>query len=74
MSKDSSARYYQKNKWKIQKSFRERYQNLTEEEKTKKREYVRERYKNLSEDEKQRLVGYRKRYHEMWKNNCKVSQ
>ena len=29
MSKDSSARYYQKNKEKIQKKFHERYQNIS---------------------------------------------
>ena len=40
---------------------RERYQNLTNEEKTKKQKYGRERYKNLSENEKQKLVEYRKR-------------
>ena len=40
---------------------RERYQNLTNEEKTKKQEYGRERYKNLSENEKQKLSEYRKR-------------
>ena len=38
MSKDSCARYYKKNKEKIQKKSRERYQNLTEEEQ-KKQEY-----------------------------------
>ena len=35
MSKDSSARYSQKNKEKIKKKSRERHQNLSEEEKTK---------------------------------------
>ena len=40
---------------------RERYQNLTEEEKNKKREYGHKHYKNLSEDEKQKLVEYRKK-------------
>ena len=48
ISKDSSTRYFQKNKEKIQKKkFRERYQNLTEEEKNRKQEYSAERYKNL---------------------------
>ena len=40
------------------KKARERYQNLSKEE--KKRQYGRERYKNLSEDEKEKLVEYRK--------------
>ena len=38
------------------KKSRERYQNLTEEEKNKKRKYGRERYKDHSKTEKQRLV------------------
>ena len=63
-----SARYYQKNKEKIQKKFCEREQSLTEEENNKNREYGHERYKNLSEDEKQRLVEYRKRYYKIGKN------
>ena len=36
MSRDSSVTYYQKNKEKIQKKFRERYQNLFEDEKHEK--------------------------------------
>ena len=35
--------YYQKNKEKLRKEARERYQNLSEEEKDKKRQYARER-------------------------------
>ena len=35
--------YYQKNKEKLRKEARERYQNLSEEEKDKKRHYARER-------------------------------
>ena len=58
MSKISSAKYYQENKERVQKEARERYQNLSKNEKEK--EAGRERYKNLSEDEKQMLVGYRK--------------
>ena len=42
------------------KKARERYQNLSKEEKEKKWQYGRKRYKNLSEDEKSKLVGYRK--------------
>ena len=34
MFNNLAVRYYQKSKEKIQKKFRERYQNLTEEEKT----------------------------------------
>ena len=35
--------YYQKNKEKLRKEARERYQNLSEKEKDKKRQYARER-------------------------------
>ena len=45
---------------KITKKARERYQNLSKEEKEKKPQYGHKRYKNLSEDEKNRLVEYRK--------------
>ena len=40
---------------------RERYQNLSKEEKEKKQEYGRQRYKNFALDEKNKLVGYRKK-------------
>ena len=64
MSKDSSARYYQKNKKMIQK----RYQIFSEEEKIGKREYCCERYINFSETEKQKPVGYIKIHYQMRKN------
>ena len=35
MNREASAKYYQRNKEKIQKKLRERYQNLTEEGKNK---------------------------------------
>ena len=44
-----SARYYQKNKERLQKKARERYQDLPEEEKNKKQEYGCEQYKNIQE-------------------------
>ena len=46
MSKDSSATYYQKNKEKLLKKVRERYQNLSKEGKEKK-----------TNDTKRRLVS-----------------
>ena len=52
ISKTLTAKYYEKNKERLQKKARERYQNLSREEKEKKRQYVRECYKNLSKDEK----------------------
>ena len=46
---------------------RERFQNLSREEKDKKQQYGHENYKNLSEDEKEKLVEYRKKYYRMRK-------
>ena len=41
MSKTLSAKYYQENKEKLPKKARERYQNVTKEEKEKKQQYGR---------------------------------
>ena len=48
-----TGHYQKKNKEKLSKKARERYQNLSEKEKEKKRQYGRERYKFFFEDEKQ---------------------
>ena len=53
--KDSSAKYYQNNKERLQKEAREKYQSLS-----KKQQYGFEQYKNIPEDEKQKLVEYSK--------------
>ena len=55
-------KYYQKHKEKLRKEARERYQNLSEEEK-KKRQYHRERNKNLSEEENGKKVEYMRNYY-----------
>ena len=57
ISKDSSTKYFQKSKEKIQKQFLQRYQSLSDEEKSKKGEYSRERYKNLSENDNKNELG-----------------
>ena len=67
MYKNLSAKYYQENKYRLQKAC-ERFQKLSNEEKEKKRHYGQERQKNLSEDEKQKLVEYRKKCYGMRKN------
>ena len=56
-------KYYQKNKEKLQNEARERYQNLSEEEKEKKCQYHCDRTKNLSEEEKQKKVEYMGNYY-----------
>ena len=62
MSKDSSAKYYENNKERLQKKARERCQSLSKGKKEKQWQYVCERYKSLQEDERQKLVGYKKNY------------
>ena len=43
---------------------RDKYINLSEEEKNKKREYGKNRYHNMSDEEKKRLKEYQKNYRE----------
>ena len=56
-------KYYQKNKEKLRTEVRERYQNLSEEEKETKCQYHRDRNKNLSEEEKQKEDEYMRNYY-----------
>ena len=43
---------------------RDKYRNLSEEEKNKKREYWKNRYLNISEEEKKGLKKYQQSYRE----------
>ena len=58
MSRDSSAKYFQINKKRIQLKTHEKYQSLSKKEKKKKKR-VRKRYKSLVENGRQKLVVYR---------------
>ena len=58
MSGNSCARYYRKNKERLQKWC---MKNLFKEEKKKRRQYGPEQNENLSENQKQTLVEYRKK-------------
>ena len=62
MSKNLSAKYYQGNKKRLQKKARERYQNLSKEEKEKKGQYG---CKISLKMNKNRLDEYRKKYYQM---------
>ena len=55
-------------KKKLREQARDKYRNLSEEEKNKKREYGKSRYHNMSEEKKQRLKGYQKNYREAKKS------
>ena len=50
------------------KQARDKYINLSEEEKNKKREYGKNRYHNMSEEKKQKLKEYQKNYREAKKS------
>ena len=65
ISKNSSAKFYQKTK---EKKVHQRYQSLSKEEKEKKQESSCEQYKGLPKDEKQKLTQYKKIYYKMRRN------
>ena len=50
---------------KLREQARDKYRNLSEEEKNKKREYGKNRYHNMFEGKKQRLKEYQKNYREV---------
>ena len=56
-------KYYQKHKEKLRKEARERYQNLSEEEKEKKCHYHRDPNKNFSEEEHKKKVENMRNYY-----------
>ena len=68
MSRNSSAKYFQNNKERLQKTACERYESFSKEEKEKQLQYGRKQYKNLPEDNKKRLVEYRKYYYKVRRN------
>ena len=52
--------HYQRNKERLRKQARDKYRNLSEEEKYKKTEYKKNRYHNMSKEKKQKLKEYQK--------------
>ena len=69
MSKNLSAKYYQKNKERQEKKKLTKDMKIFLTKKKKKsRQYGCECNKNLLEDEKQKLAEYRKKYHRTRKN------
>ena len=55
--------YYENDKERLREQTRDKYRNLSEEEKNK-REYGKNRYRNMSQEKKQRLKEYQKNYRE----------
>ena len=57
--------YYENDKERLKRQAREardKYRNLSDEEKNKKREFSKNRYRNMSEERKQRFKEYQKSY------------
>ena len=52
--------YYENNKERLKEKVRNKYRELSNEEKNIKREYGRNRYQNMSREDKQRLKVYQK--------------
>ena len=52
MSENTDLTYYQRNKVRLKKQARDKYKNLSEEEKNKKREYGKKRYHNMFGEKK----------------------
>ena len=50
-------------KKRLREQARDKYRNLSEEEKNKKGEYRKNRYGNVPEEKKKSLKGYQKNYH-----------
>ena len=62
--------YYKNGKERLRENARDKYRNLTEEEKNIKRKYGRKRYHNISEEKKQKLKEYQKKYCEAKRCQC----
>ena len=60
--------YYENNRERLRLQARDKYRNLSEEEKNKKKEYRKNRYCNMGEEKKQRLKEHQKNYHEAKKS------
>ena len=52
--------YYENNKERLREQARDKYRNLSEEDKMKKREYGKNRYHNMPEEKRQKLKEYQK--------------
>ena len=62
------AKDYENDKERLREQARDKYRNLSKEEKNEKREYERNRYRNMSEEKKQRLKAYQNNYREAKKS------
>ena len=65
MSENTNLTYY---KERLREQARDKYRNLSEEDKNKKRKYGKNRYHNMSKKKKQKLKEYQKNYRETKKS------
>ena len=65
---DRAEDYYENDKERLRKQARNKYRNLSEEEKIEEREYGKNRYHNMSEEKKITLKEYQKNYREVKKS------
>ena len=68
MALNKAKEYCKNNNKRLKKQARDKYRNLSEEDKNKKREYGKNRYHNMSEEKKQKLKEYQENI-EKQKNN-----
>ena len=57
-----AKKYYENDNKRLRDQARDKYTNLSDEEKNKKREYGKNRYHNMSEEKRQKLKEYQKNY------------
>ena len=62
------AKHYENDKEGLSEQARDKYRNLSEEEKNKKTEYGKNSYRNMAKEKKQRLKKYQKNYREAKKS------
>ena len=63
--------YYKNNKERLREQSRDKYRNLSEEEKNKKRESGKNRYCNMFEEKEQRLKEYQKYFQKYYRDSKK---
>ena len=72
MSENTYLTYYQRNKERLKRQARDKYKNLSEEEKNKKIEYGKNRYHKMSAEKNQILKEYQKNYQKNYREAKKA--
>ena len=65
---NTAKHYYENDEEGLSKEARDKYRNLSEEEKNKKTEYGKNSYQNMAKEKKQRRKEYQKNYREARKS------